>query len=124
MHSPTSHATSGPASPDAGSSELATSAASPAEAERADAKTEAGFEREIARLLVDTLQLEIPADEIVSDAPLFHDGLGLDSIDALEISLALSRRYGIELKSDDARNGEIFASLNSLAGHIARNRTR
>jgi acyl carrier protein len=86
--------------------------------------SQSAIETEVATLLVETLQLEIPASEIVPEAPLFNEGLGLDSIDALEIALALSRRYGIELKSDDDRNGEIFASLRSLSAHIERNRVR
>jgi acyl carrier protein len=76
------------------------------------------FEQEIARLIVDTLQLEVPADSIDPQAALFNEGLGLDSIDALELVLAISRRYGIEMKADDARNGQIFASLANLAGFI------
>ncbi len=73
---------------------------------------------ELAQLIVEKLQLEVSADEIDPAAPLFGDGLGLDSIDALEIALAVSQRFGVELRSDDQRNAEIFASLNSLAAHI------
>ena len=86
--------------------------------------TQSAIEAEVASVLVETLQLEIEASAIMPDEKLFTEGLGLDSIDALEISLALSRRYGIELKSDDDRNGEIFASLRSLALHVERNRAR
>lgn len=82
------------------------------------------FERELAALMVRTLQLETQPDAIQPDAPLFGDGLGLDSIDALELSLAISREYGLELKSDDQRNGRIFASLRALAEHVAAHRTR
>ena len=71
-----------------------------------------------------TLNLEISPEEIDPEAPLFREGLGLDSIDALELSLAISRNYGFELKSDDERNRQIFASLRSLAGHIATHRTK
>ena len=85
---------------------------------------QSAIETEVASLLVETLQLEIEANAITALEPLFNEGLGLDSIDALEISLALSRRYGIELKSDDDRNGEIFANLRSLSGHVKRNRSR
>jgi len=81
-------------------------------------------EQEVAALIVTTLQLEITPDSIVPTEPLFREGLGLDSIDALELSLAISTDYGIELKSDDARNGEIFASLRSLARHVTERRTR
>ncbi len=84
----------------------------------------AHFERELAELLVSVLQLEVAAADIQPEAALFHEGLGLDSIDALEIALAVSRRYGVELKSDDEQNGRIFASLRSLAGHIERHRTQ
>ncbi|MBV8095764.1 MAG: acyl carrier protein [Acetobacteraceae bacterium] len=82
------------------------------------------LEHQLARLIVDTLNLEISPEEIVPDAPLFRQGLGLDSIDALELSLALSRRYGFELKSDDQRNRQIFASLRNLAAHISANRIK
>jgi acyl carrier protein len=80
------------------------------------------FEAEIAALMVERLQLDVEAAEIEPEARLFHEGLGLDSIDALELALALSRRYGLELRSDDERNGEIFRSLRSLAGHVAAHR--
>ena len=80
--------------------------------------------RELARLIVSTLSLEVAPGDIDPDAPLFVDGLGLDSIDALELALAVSRTYGFELRSDDERNGRIFASLDSLARHIAAHRTR
>lgn len=82
------------------------------------------LEREVAQLLVDVLQLDLPAANIAPMEPLFKDGLGLDSIDALELALAISRNYGIELKSDDERNGQIFASLRALSRHIDTHRTR
>lgn len=82
------------------------------------------LEGELARLIVDVLQLETPAGEIDPEAPLFGDGLGLDSIDALEMALAISQRYGVEIKSEDERNRHIFASLRSLAQFIAAARTR
>ncbi len=81
-------------------------------------------EAELARLLVETLHLDIPPESIDPAMPLFGDELGLDSIDALELALAISRAYGVEIKSDDARNKEIFASLRSLAGYIAEHRIR
>ena len=77
------------------------------------------FVAELAALIVAELHLEIEPAEIETDAPLFNDGLGLDSIDALELAVAISRRYGVELRSDDARNHQIFASLRSLAAHVA-----
>ncbi len=82
------------------------------------------LEHEVAVLAAEALQLEIAPGDIPPQARLFGDGLGLDSIDALELSLALSRRYGIELKSDDDRNGDIFASLRALSAHVAAHRTR
>lgn len=81
------------------------------------------LEAEVACLIVEALHLEITAGEIDPEAPLFGEGLGLDSIDALEIALAVSRRYGFQLRSDDERNHRIFASLRSLAAHIEKNRT-
>jgi len=76
------------------------------------------LEQEVARLIVEVLQLEVTASEIDPAEPLFNTGLGLDSIDALELALAISRRYGIELRADDERNGQIFASLRALTRHI------
>ncbi|MCF7221701.1 phosphopantetheine-binding protein [Marilutibacter chinensis] len=76
-------------------------------------------ERELAELLVESLNLEgIAADSIAPEAPLFGEGLGLDSIDALELALAISKRYGVQLRSDSDENRRVFASLRSLAAHI------
>jgi len=80
------------------------------------------LERELATLIIEALRLPIGADEFAVDAPLFGGELGLDSIDVLEIALALARRYGIEIRSDDAENPRIFASLRSLAGYVAAHR--
>jgi acyl carrier protein len=78
---------------------------------------------ELAILIVDTLNLEdISAEEIDPNAALFNDGLGLDSIDALELSLAIKQKYGIQLKSDNERINEIYSSLSSLAEYIAENK--
>ena len=82
------------------------------------------FEGEVARLIVTCLHLEIGADEIEPEAPLFGDGLGLDSIDALELALAISREYGLELKSDDEQNRAVFSSLRTLSAHIGAHRTK
>lgn len=81
-------------------------------------------ERELAGLIVTALNLEgtLPED-IEPEAPLFGGSLGLDSIDALELALAISRRYGFELRSDDENNTRIFASLRSLAQHVESRRT-
>jgi acyl carrier protein len=82
------------------------------------------LEGEVAKLIVEALHLEQGPEEIDPTAPLFGAGLGLDSIDALEIALAISRRYGFQLRSDDERNHRIFASLRALAAHIEKHRTR
>ena len=81
-------------------------------------------EQTLAELIVASLQLEIAPEEIEPEARLFGEGLGLDSIDALELALAISRAYGFELRSDDERNQRIFASLRSLANHIEAHRTK
>lgn len=85
--------------------------------------TTLSLEAEVARLIVEALHLETSPEEIDPEAPLFGEGLGLDSIDALEIALAVSKRYGFQLRSDDERNHRIFASLRALAAHIEKNRT-
>jgi len=79
-------------------------------------------EKELAQLIVTSLNLEVAADEIEPDAPLYGEGLGLDSIDILELSLAISKTYGVQLKSDDADNNKIFSSLRSLNEHIQQHR--
>jgi acyl carrier protein len=80
-------------------------------------------ELELAELIVTALNLEgvAPAD-IDPEAPLFKTGLGLDSIDALELALEISKRYGFQLRSDDENNIRIFSSLRSLAAHIEQNK--
>lgn len=81
------------------------------------------LELEIARLLVETLHLEgVSADEIDPAAPLFGEGLGLDSLDMLELSMAIEQKYGLKLRSDDPDNKTIFASLRSLTEHVQKNR--
>lgn len=80
-------------------------------------------ERELADLIVTTLNLEMPATEIDPAAPLYREGLGLDSIDILEIAMAISQTYGFQLRSDDSDNVKIFSSLSSLSEHVQRNRT-
>lgn len=79
-------------------------------------------EKELAQLIVTSLNLEVAAGEIEPDAPLYGEGLGLDSIDILELSLAISKTYGVQLKSDDANNNKIFSSLRSLNEHIQQHR--
>ncbi|MBA1147728.1 acyl carrier protein [Ectothiorhodospiraceae bacterium WFHF3C12] len=84
----------------------------------------AELEREVAELIVDVLNLEESAEEIDPEQPLFGEGLGLDSIDALELAVAISKKYGFELRSDDSDNARIFSSLRSLSEHIERNRSQ
>lgn len=79
---------------------------------------------EIAELIVTAVNLDTPPSEIEPDAPLFGEGLGLDSIDILEVSLVISKQYGIQLRSDSNDNVSIFLSLRSLTQHIAENRTK
>ncbi|MFA5170643.1 MAG: phosphopantetheine-binding protein [Sulfuriferula sp.] len=82
------------------------------------------YYREIAALMVEALNLEITADEIALDAPLYGDGLGLDSIDVLEIALVVSKRYGLQLRADNADNQHIFSSLRNLTDYIAAHRSK
>jgi acyl carrier protein len=79
---------------------------------------------EIAELIVAALNLEMAATEIEPDAPLYGEGLGLDSIDILELALVISKRYGFQLRSDNEDNIRIFSSLRNLAEHIAGQRTQ
>ncbi len=80
--------------------------------------------QEIAREIVQTLNLEVSPAEIDPTAPLYGDGLGLDSIDILEVALLVSRKYGFQLRANDESNVRIFASLESLAQHVATHRTK
>jgi acyl carrier protein len=74
-------------------------------------------------LIVDALNLEdVKPESIDPEAPLFREGLGLDSIDALELALAISKKYGFKLQSDDKMNTDIFRSLRSLSSHIEQHR--
>jgi acyl carrier protein len=81
-------------------------------------------ELELAELLVESLNLDgVAAADIDPDAPLFGAGLGLDSIDALELSLAISKRYGFQLRSDNDDNRRIFGSLRALSAHVEQHKT-
>jgi acyl carrier protein len=83
------------------------------------------LEEEVKRVIIDVLQLEdMTAADIVTDAPLFMDGLGLDSIDALELGVAIQRRYGISLSADSAETRNHFASVRTLAAMIVSNRKK
>ena len=79
---------------------------------------------EVAELLVSSLNLEVAAADIQPDDALYGDGLGLDSIDILEIALVVSKRYGLQLRAGDEDNTATFKSLRSLSEHIARHRTK
>jgi acyl carrier protein len=89
-----------------------------------DRSADRALERELAQLVVDALNLDVQPDEIAPDAPLYGEGLGLDSIDILEVALVVSKKYGFQLRSDDENNVRIFESLGSLAAHVAAHRTK
>ncbi len=80
--------------------------------------------REIAELVVTALNLDIAAEDIDPQAPLYKEGLGLDSIDILEVALVVSKRYGFKLRDDDQDNARIFRSLANLAATVAERRTK
>jgi acyl carrier protein len=82
------------------------------------------LQNEVAGLVVSSLNLDIRPEEIQADAPLYGEGLGLDSIDILEVALVVSKHYGFQLRADNADNISIFSSLASLTRHIAANRTK
>lgn len=76
-------------------------------------------QHELATLVIESLNLEaVTPEQIDPDAPLFGGELGLDSIDALELALAVSKRYGIQLRSDNPDNRRVFGSLRALSDHI------
>ncbi|GMR17983.1 MAG: xanthomonadin biosynthesis acyl carrier protein XanC [Gammaproteobacteria bacterium] len=80
------------------------------------------LEGDVAKLIVEILNLDEAPEEINPTEPLFGEGLGLDSIDALELAVAVSQNYGFKLRSDDPDNKDIFSSLRSLSAHIEANR--
>lgn len=80
-------------------------------------------QHELATLVVECLNLEtVSPEQIDPEAPLFGGELGLDSIDALEIALAVSKRYGFQLRSDNPDNRQIFTNLCTLSAHVEKNR--
>jgi len=84
-----------------------------------------GLLEELKKLLIDELNLEdIKPEDIDVNEPLFGGGLGLDSIDALELAIVVERTYGVKIKSGDDQNEKIFSSLASLAAHIEANRSK
>ena len=89
-----------------------------------DQHVDPGLTREIAGLIVSALNLDVSEADIDPRAPLYREGLGLDSIDILEVALVISKRYGFKLKEDDKDNVRIFGSLESLAAHVAERRTK
>ena len=80
--------------------------------------------QEIAEEIVGALNLDVAPGDIDPKAPLYGDGLGLDSIDILEVALIVSRKYGFQLRANDDDNVRIFSSLESLAAHVAKHRTK
>jgi acyl carrier protein len=80
------------------------------------------FELEVAKLMVENLNLTVCPEDVEPNKPLFENGLGLDSIDALELSLAISQRYGLEIRSDDKNIKQVFSSLRNLSTHIQENK--
>ena len=86
--------------------------------------TDVGLQRELATLFVQALNLEVAPADIDPEAPLYGEGLGLDSIDILEVALLVSKQYGIQLRADSQENQQIFRSLRHLAEYIAVQRTK
>ncbi|NOQ80275.1 MAG: acyl carrier protein [Gammaproteobacteria bacterium] len=80
------------------------------------------LENQTAQLIIDTLNLDIEISDIDPEDYLFGEGLALDSIDALELAMAITQQFGFQLRSDDSKNREIFRSLRTLSQHIAQNR--
>jgi len=76
---------------------------------------------ELATLITSALNLDVSAEQIDPDAPLYREGLGLDSIDILEIAVVVAKRYDLQLKADSQENHQIFRSLRSLADYVERN---
>jgi acyl carrier protein len=88
-----------------------------------DSNSSAAPEIELAQLIVTTLNLEVAPSDIDPTAPLYGEGLGLDSIDVLEVALAISKAFGVKLRADDKNNVKIFSSLRSLNHYIQQNRS-
>ena len=90
----------------------------------AGASASASLTGEVAGLIVAALNLDVAPGDIHPDKPLYGDGLGLDSIDILEIALVVSKQYGVQLKADSQDNQRIFGSLQQLVDYIATHRTK
>jgi acyl carrier protein len=89
-----------------------------------DANAVVAQEAELGGLIVTTLNLDIDPSAIEPEAPLYKEGLGLDSIDILEIALVVSKTFGVKLRADDKQNQEIFRSLRSLNRYIRQHSTK
>lgn len=89
-----------------------------------DHNSNEALQQEIAELMVQALNLDVAAADIQPDEPLYGNGLGLDSIDILEVALVVSKRYGLQLKADSEDNHRIFASLRSLSDYVAAHQAR
>ncbi len=88
------------------------------------AEPDTKLEHEVAALIVSALNLEVLPEEVEPLGPLYGDGLGLDSIDILEIALVVSKHFGIQMKADSEDNFRIFSSLRTLAAYIGEHRTK
>jgi acyl carrier protein len=93
----------------------------PAAAASADVEA---LSAEVAGLIVQALNLEVSPAQIAPDQPLYGEGLGLDSIDILEIALVVSKKYGVQLRADSGENTRIFGSLRQLVDYIIAHRTK
>ena len=82
------------------------------------------LESDVASMIVSELNLEVESGAIDPDQPLYGDGLGLDSIDILEIALVISKKYGVQIKADRPDNFHIFSSLRSLTAYIGQHRAQ
>ena len=87
-------------------------------------ETQQQLQNEVAELIVRGLNLDVAPADIEPNAPLYGEGLGLDSIDILEVALTVSKKYGFQLRSDNEDNVRIFSSLTNLTQHIAEHRTK
>lgn len=96
----------------------------PVPTESKSTESQLALQGEIAGLIVTALNLELSPDDIQPDAPLYGEGLGLDSIDILEVALVVSKQFGFSLRADSADNTRIFSSLAELTRHVAANRTK
>ncbi|AKF11194.1 Acyl carrier protein [Sandaracinus amylolyticus] len=83
------------------------------------------LEQQIKELIVEALMLDdVRPEDIDSDAPLFVTGLGLDSIDALELAMAIDKKFGVRIRADDEQNKHIFANVKNLAGYVQQHKSK